>query len=455
MKRVVIVGGGLSGLAAAFRIREAHPSYTVTLLEARTRLGGNIGTDRIDGFTVERGPNGLFDAKPHAVQLCRDLGLGDRLIPASEGSRKNRYLFVKGKLHRLPGDPLGLLFSPVLSLGGRLRVLTEPFRKRPADVPVDESVAAFAHRRFGREAADVFVDALVTGIHAGDPERLSVAAAFPRLPLFERECGSVIRGFLRAAKERRRAAVERGEPPAPQRMWSFREGLQVLIDALAERLGDAVRAGVSVSRLSHDGSEWAVEAGSGERWPADVVILTTPADRQAKLLAPLDPRLGELIGGIRYAPVSVAAVGYRETDAPVRPDGFGYIAPQNTRRELLGVQWCSSTFPDRAPPGFVLWRALAGGVSRPDVAALPDDEFLKLVHRELTVTMGVTGEPVFSRVVRWPKAIPQYELGHPTRVAEIMKLGGNHPGLVLAGNAYHGVAINDCCEQAEAITRRV
>lgn len=454
MKRVVIVGGGLSGLAAAFRIRQAHPAYHLTLLEAKSRLGGNIGTDHIDGYTVERGPNGLFDAKPHAVQLCKDLGLGDRLIPASEGSRKNRFVYLKGKLHRLPGDPLGLLFNPILSLGGRLRALTEPFRKRPKDVPDDESVADFARRRFGREAADVFVDALVTGIHAGDPERLSVAAAFPRLPLFEREYGSVVKGVLRAAKARKQAAIARGEQPAPQRMWSFREGLQVLIDTLTEKLAGVVRTGVSVNGLSVIDGTWTVQT-DGEHLPADVVVLTTPADHQAKLLTPLNSRLGELIGGIRYASVNVAVLGYRDADAPVRPDGFGYIAPQNTKRDVLGVQWCSSTFPDRAPPGHVLWRALCGGVSRPDVVGLPDDELLKLVHREMTVTMGVTGEPVFSRVVRWPRAIPQYELGHPARVAEIMALAANYTGLILGGNLYRGVAINDCCEQAEAITRRV
>lgn len=454
MKRVVIVGGGLSGLATAFRIREAHPTYHLTLLEANQRLGGNIGTDRVDGFTVERGPNGLFDAKPHAVQLCRDLGIGDRLIPATEGSRKNRFLYLKGKLHRLPGDPLGLLLSPVLSFGAKVRMLTEPFRKRPADTPDDESVAAFARRRFGKEAADVFVDALVTGIHAGDPERLSVAAAFPRLPLFERECGSVIRGVMRSAKQRKEAAIARGEQPAPQRMWSFREGLQVLIDTLAAKLGGVVRTGVSVNGLSLNGGEWTVHA-NGEQFAADSVVLTSPARHQAELLAPLNARLGELAGGIRYAAVNVAVLGYREADAPVRPDGFGYIAPQNTRRDVLGVQWCSSTFPDRAPPGHVLWRALCGGANRADVTNLPDDEFVKLVHREMTVTMGVTGEPVFARVVRWPRAIPQYELGHPARVAEVIKLAEAFPGLVLGGNAYHGVAINDCCEQAEAITRRV
>lgn len=455
MKRVVIVGGGLSGLAAAFRIRQAHPTYSVTLLEAKPRLGGNIGTDHIDGFTVERGPNGLFDAKPHALQLCRDLGLGDRLIPASEGSRKNRFLFVNGELHRLPGGPLGLLFSPVISFRGKLRMFTEPFRRRPKSVPDDESVAAFARRRFGRRAADVFVDALVTGIHAGDPERLSVTAAFPRLPQFEREHGSVFNGILQAAKARKMAARDRGEKPAPTRLWSFREGLQVLIDAVAERLSGVVRTGVSVTGLSQNGGEWVLATEGGESLTADAVILTTPADHQARLLTPLDAELGELVRGIRYCPVNVAVLGYREQDAPIRPDGFGYIAPQNTRRDVLGVQWCSSTFPDRAPPGHVLWRALCGGVNRPDMTKLPDDEFLYRVQRELAITMGVTGEPVFTRIVKWPRAIPQYELGHPARVAEITRRASNFPGLILDGNAYHGVAVNDCCEQAEAITRRV
>lgn len=454
MKRIVIVGGGLSGLAAAFRIRQAHPSYHLTLLEARPRLGGNIGTDRVDGFTVERGPNGLFDAKPHAIQLCRDLGLADRLIPASEGSRKNRFLFLEGELHRLPGDPLGLLFTRVLSFLGKMRVLSEPFRRRPKSVPEDESIAAFARRRFGKEAADVFIDGLVTGIHAGDPERLSVAAAFPRLPLFEKEYGSVLKGFIQSAKLRKKAALARGEKPAPQRMWSFREGLQVLIDTLAAKLGDAIRTGVSVNRLSPDGGGWQVHTDAGPH-PADLVILTTPADHQAKLLSPWNPRLGELINSIRYAAVNVAVLGYREQDAPIRPDGFGYIAPQNTKRDVLGVQWCSSTFHDRAPPGHVLWRALCGGVNRPDMTTLPDEEFLHRVQHEMMMTMGVTGEPVFSRVVRWPRAIPQYEIGHPKRVAEIMTLAANHPGLILGGNAYRGVAINDCCEQAEEITRRV
>lgn len=450
MPRIVIVGGGLSGLAAAFRIRHTLPAAELTLLETRDRLGGNIGTDQIEGFTVERGPNGIFDAKPHTIQLCRDLGLGDRLIAASEGSRKNRYLFVHGKMHRLPGDLLGLLRTPLLSVRGKLELLSEPFRRRSGQLPEDESVAEFARRRFGREAAGTFIDGLVTGVHAGDPERLSLRAAFPRMAKFEAESGSVIRGAMWAAKRRREMAAC-GETPGPQRIWSFREGLQVLIDTLAERLGSVARTDAGVTRLNRTADSWQVVGQGGQVWNADRVVLTTPAHHQAELLTGLDPELAADIAGIHTNSIAVVALGYREQDASFRPDGFGYIAPQNTRRDILGVQWCSSTFPDRAPPGFVLWRALCGGVNRADVAALPDEQLLKVVHAEMTVTMGVTAPPVFTRIVRWPRAIPQYEVGHPARVARITARAARHSGLILGGNGYHGVALNDCCEQAERI----
>src|SRR5262245_41758104 len=227
MPHVVIAGGGLTGLSVAFRLRQLRPHVAVTVLEPRDRPGGNIGTEDHDGFRLERGPNGFLDRTPAVPNLVRDLGLSDRLIAASEGSRKNRYLFLGGKLRKLPRGPLGLLFSPLLSLSVKWHLVTEPWRKKPAAVSADESVAQFVARRAGREAADVFADALVTGIHGGDPAQLSVAATFPRLPMMEREAGSIIRGFMRVAKQRRRDAQARGEPPpGPQRMWSFREGLR-------------------------------------------------------------------------------------------------------------------------------------------------------------------------------------------------------------------------------------
>lgn len=458
MPHVVVVGGGLTGLSVAFRLCQLAPSLAVTVLESRDRPGGNIGTEDHAGFRVERGPNGFLDRTPALPNLVRDLGLAERLVAASEGSRRNRYLFVGGRLRRLPGGPIGLLFSPLLSWRGKWQVLTEPWRKRPVDVPADESVADFVTRRAGREAADLFADALVTGIQAGDPTRLSVAAAFPRLPQMEREAGSIVRGVLRAARQRRHEAAARGlPPPPPPRLWSFREGLQVLIDALAAALGERLRCGVRVRSVHTDTlavPRWVVATDAGPL-TADAVVLTCPAYEQAAILADLAPRLADDLAAIVYNRIAVVALGYRQADCPWRPDGFGYIAPQNTRRDVLGVQWCSAIFPDRAPAGCVLWRALCGGVNRAEVVDWDDDTLTRAVHAELKLAMGVTGEPVFRRIVRWPRAIPQYNLGHLDRLARIESAVARFPGLFLTGNALYGVAMGDCAEQGEVVAGRV
>ena len=448
---IVIIGGGISGLSAAFRIRQTSPTATICLLEADNHVGGKIQTDHREGFTLEGGPNGFLDAKLSTIQLCRDLGLGQQLLVASDGSRKNRYLFFKGELQRLPGDPFGLLRTPLLTIPGKLAMLAEPFRRKRGGLPDEESVAEFARRRFGREAADIFVDALVTGIHAGDPEKLSVRAAFPRLPKMEAEAGSVFRGFLRSAKLKKVAAQARGEKPSPNRMWSFAGGLGVLMDALHDSLGTIVKTGVSVRRIERAATGYTVYGDGRESWSADVVVHTAPASAQAESLHQLDPLLAAELATVKYTPVNVVLMGYRTEDAPLTPDGFGYIAPQHTRRDVLGVQWCSAIFPGRAPPGLVLWRALSGGVNRPDAAAWPDDVLLKAVHREMQLAMRVTAPPVFTQVVRWPQAIPQYEVGHIARLARIDALVAKHPGLILGGNSHRGVAMNDCTEQAERI----
>src|SRR6266545_677647 len=270
MPHVVVVSGGLTGLTVAFRLRQFAPGISVTVLEPRDRPGGNIGTEEHRGFRFEHGPNGFLDRTPAVPNLVRDLGLSDRIIAASEGSRKNRYVFVGNKLRKLPGGPVGLLTTPLLSLSGKWKLLTEPWRKTPPP-PHEESVAEFVTRRAGKEAADIFADALVTGIHGGDPAMLSVAAAFPRLPVMEREAGSNVRGFMRAAKQRRRDAKARGEPPpGPQRMWSFREGLQALIDGLESSLGTAVRTGAVVRAVSASASvsPWKVYGEGRDSWSA-------------------------------------------------------------------------------------------------------------------------------------------------------------------------------------------
>ena len=457
MPHVVIVGGGLSGLTTAFRLKQLAPDVSVTVLEDRARAGGNIGTEDHNGFRVEIGPNGFLDRTPAVPQLCTDLGLADRLVAGSEIARKNRYLFLDGQLRKLPGGLFGLLTTRLLSTRGKWQLLTEPFRAKRTESQ-EESVAEFVTRRAGKQAADIFADALVTGIHAGDPNLLSVAAAFPRLPKMEREAGSVIRGFLRAAKQRKADAQAHGEPPpGPQRMWSFREGLQVLTDSLVEQCGAKLHAGVRVQSLSASASvsQWKVYAENGRAWSADAVVLACPARQQAEILSELDHPLADEIAGIPYNRVAVVALGYRQADCPRPADGFGYIAPQNTRRDVLGVQWCSSVYPGRAPEGFVLWRALCGGIHRADMVSLNDDDLLRAVHAEMKVAMKVTAEPVFSRIVRWPEAIPQYVLGHLDRVARIEAAASRHAGLFLTGNAYHGVAMGDCVDRGSSTAAKV
>jgi oxygen-dependent protoporphyrinogen oxidase len=451
--RVVIVGGGLSGLSLAFRLQERLPQAQLLVLEKRPSPGGNIVTVERDGFRIECGPNGIFDAKPSTLELCRELGLGDRLVAASESSRKNRFLLLDGKLRSLPNSLGSFLTSRVLSWRGKLNLLLEKYRKRPAHV-ADESVAEFAQRRAGVEAAKVLADAVVTGIHAGDPELLSVEAAFPRLVQFEREYGSVLRGFSAASRKRRAEAKSGGQTPRPQQLWSFREGLQLLVESLRERLGKSLTIGAPVRRIERREAGWRIIGEGRDGWDADAVVLTAPAHEQAGIVEDLDPALAFEMWSIPYNRIAVVALGYRQDDVP-SVDGFGYIAPQNTRRDLLGVQWCSSIFPDRAPPGMVLWRALCGGWHRGEVADWPDERLIDAVRAELRVAMAVNAAPVLAHIARWPAAIPQYVVGHLDRVRRIEAKLSAHPGLFLGGNAYHGVAMNDCTEQAVLLADRV
>jgi oxygen-dependent protoporphyrinogen oxidase len=455
MPKVLIVGGGISGLALAWRLQQQAPALEVQILEAEARPGGKVETTERDGFRVEGGPNGFLDNNPSTLTLCRELGLGDRLVTASEASGRNRYLLLDGRLRALPNSLGSFLRSDMLSWRGKLSLLAERFRRRRTEGG-DESVDAFARRRAGGEVAETLADAFVTGIHAGDPSLLSVRAAFPRLAAFEREHGSVQRGMAAARKRRRAEAAAAGRPdPGPPKLWSFREGLGLLTDTLRDRLRTPPLTGAAVRSLRRTDSGWDVRGEGQDRWAADAVVLTCPADSQSTILADLDAELAAMIREIAYNRVAVVGLGYRAADLSMPLDGFGYLSPQRERRDVLGVQWCSSIFPDRAPPGLVLLRALCGGWHRPEVVGWPEPRLLVAVRAELAVAMGVRAEPVFHHVVRWDRAIPQYHLGHLERVARVQERAGRYPGLFLSGNCYHGVALNDCVEQAALLAGRL
>jgi protoporphyrinogen/coproporphyrinogen III oxidase len=450
MPAVVVVGGGISGLNFAYRLERLRPDADVTVLEKLPAVGGTVRTESADGYRVEAGPNGFLDNKPAVLDLCRELGLEDRLLSASEAAARNRFLFLDGRLRQLPTGLLPFLRSDLLTWKAKYALLTERFRRRGPDV-VDESVDAFARRRVGAEISETLVDAFVTGIHAGDPQLLSVRAAFPRLAAFERDHGSVTRG-LQAAARQRRAADSR----ASGRMWSFREGLQALTDTLRARLKKSPCSGVGACAVVRTPGRWEVRGTDHRPLPADAVVLACPAYEQSALLAGVDAELAGLVGGIAYNRVAVVALGFRSADVPTRLDGFGYLSPQRSRRDVLGVQWCSSIYPGhRAPPDTVLVRALCGGWNRPDVVDWDDDRLAAAVRAELRQSLRVEAAPIFRRVIRWPSAIPQYHVGHLDRVARIDSRAATHPGLFLGGNAYCGIALPDCVEQSGYLADRV
>src|SRR5262249_9573217 len=390
----------------AYRLEQLLPGAEVTVLERHARLGGTVGTGERDGFCVETGPNGFLDNNPSTLTLCRALGLGDRLLPATDSGRRNRILFLR---RRPPARPPSLTRG-VLRRRCKRALWTARFRRPRAD-PAAEPVAAFARRRTNDEIADTLVDAFVTGIHAGDPALLSLPAAFPRLAALEREHGSVSRGMAAAARRRRAEARARGETPRRgMRTWSFRERLGLPMETLRQRLKRSPVEGAAVRRVERGAgtTSWVAVGEGRDRWQADAVVLACPAYEQAAILGDLDPELADRVGGIRYNRVAVVAVGYRR-DAVGHPlDGFGYLAPGRERRDVLGVQWCSSIFPGRAPDGHVLLRAMCGGWHRPEVVDWDDGRLLEAVRGELRSALGIAAEPAFHHVVRWDRAIPQY-----------------------------------------------
>lgn len=450
--RVVVVGGGISGLSAAFRLAQAGDD--VTVLEGEPRTGGKIRSELADGFLVEHGPNGFLDSRKPVLDLVRDLGLDNQLVRANEEA-KRRYIFSRGALRPLPGGPLSLLATRLLTAGGLLRLFAEPFIKpRAADAP-EETVFDFAARRIGREAASVLVDAMVTGVYAGDSQKLSLRAAFPRMFELESTYGSLVKALIALMKARKANAGSAAGPAG--KLTSFPDGLETLIHALQRRLDRPALTGRRARALRRrEGGGWDVVAtlahGEEEVHAADAVVLATPADAMAALLGPHAPNAAETLGKIPYNPAAVMAFGYPPGSLPRPLDGFGYLVPGREQRKVLGCVWCSSLFPGRATRGRVLMRAIVGGARHPELVDSPDEALTDTITAELSVLMGgPMPPPAFQRIVRWPQAIPQYTLGHLDRVAAVDAAVAPLPGIHLASNALYGVSLADCVARAEKL----
>jgi oxygen-dependent protoporphyrinogen oxidase len=451
MTDVAIIGGGITGLALTQRLRSRGKG--AILLEAETRLGGNIETMRRDGFITETGPNSFLDKEPATRELAASVGV-ENLIRAADPAAKARYLYTRGRLRAVPASPPAFLKSDILPLGARLRVMAELFTGRAAK-GVDESLAAFGRRHLGETATTVLLDAVQTGIYAGDMEALSVGATFPQLLKLEREHRSLILGAIRTQKAQRKAlpAGSGGAEKLRGALCTFEGGLGTLVEALARALGPAVHTGAKVEGLLPGQGGWRLsvrENGRQAELMASKVVLATPAYVTAGLLRPLDESLATLVEGIAYAPIAVVHLGFEKGSTPA-PDGFGFLVPGLEKRRLLGAIHASTVFPFRAEGGRVLYTCMVGGARRPELVKLSEEELVKLACEELKELAGVTASPSFTQAIRWTRGIPQYNVGHLERVASIDAALARLPGLHLAGNAYKGVGINDCIRNAFAL----
>lgn len=443
--KVVVVGAGIAGLAAARRLEALVPEAEILVVERDTVAGGKLRTERVDGFLIEEAADSFLARKERGVGLVEELGLGAELV-ARRPEHHRTYVRRGDDLLPLPEGLTGLIPSNLETLE-RSGLLSQEGRERfraEIDVPVssddaDESVASFVSRRFGREAYDTLVEPLMTGIYGGDGEQMSLRATFPQLRVLELEHGSLLRALA--------------EPPATDRppFLSLRGGLASLVEAIAAGLErTAVRLGHKVVRID---SGYRVDLASGEMVEADGVVVATPAFATAELLADLDGELASAHAEIPYASSVVVTLAYSRAD--VLPlDGYGYLVPRSEGSDVLACTWSSQKWEGRSPDESVLVRVYAGRFGAADMTALEDAALVALARDELRVT-GVEAEPTLTRVRRWPLGMPQYVLGHPERLARIEERVAEHPGLALGGAAYRGVGIPDCIASGEQAAESV
>lgn len=463
--RIVVVGGGISGLAAAHRLvelkRERNLPIELTLLEAGERLGGSIFTEHEGGFLIEAGPDSFITEKPWALRLCDRIELTPRLIPTNPNQR-NVYVVHKGVLEPLPDGFVllaptrvwPLLRTPLFSWRGKLRMALEPFIGR-RDADGDESLACFVRRRFGREVLERVAQPLVGGIYGADPEKLSLEATMPRFLAMEQSRGSVIRALL---AERGRS---RGRQEGSGARWSLfvapRDGMHEIVDALSACLpAGTVHLGNKVVNLTRDGANltWRITTSQGEI-SASGVILALPAWGSASLTAPFAPELARELQAVPYSSAATVNLAYREEQIPRPLDGFGFVVPAIEGRKIIACSFSSVKYSDRAPAGFVLLRVFVGGALQPELFEQDDPTMEEAVREEMATLLGIKAPPLFRRIHRHPRSLPQYQVGHLELVRRIESHLARFPGLALAGNAYRGVGVPDCVRSGEETAEKV
>jgi protoporphyrinogen/coproporphyrinogen III oxidase len=465
MARVVIIGGGISGLSTAYYL--AKSGYGATIVESRGRLGGVIQTEHVDGCTIEAGPDSFLSAKPAALELIRELGLADQVIGSNDQLRIT-YVRKGGRLVPLPDGLmmmvptkiLPLLTTRLFSFGTKMRMGMELLR-RPKPGTGDQSVADFVEEHYGAEAVDYLAEPLLSGIYGGDPAELSAASVLPRFVDLAARYGSLTRGVLTERVLARNAdgtMPPDGAVPAPL-FRTMKGGLGQMVDGVAAAIqGKTEVLAGRAETVERAAAGFRVKLNGG--WmEADRVVMACEAHNGQALLGAVDARLAELLGTVPYSSSMTVALGFDAADfarpGVTQPSGFGFLVPKKERRRLVACTWVGTKFPNRVPEGQVVARCFLGGVGDAGVLGEPDEAIVAAVTGELQEIAGITARPRFSRIFRWPRSMAQYTVGHPQRLAEIERRVAQIPGLHLAGNAYHGIGIPDCIRMGKQAAERV
>jgi len=449
MKRIAIIGGGISGLAAAFEIeeqRKAGAELEYTLYESSSRLGGVLRTEKIDGCIVEAGPDSFVTEKPWAADLCRTLGIGDQLIGSNDTDRKT-YILTRGRLVEMPDGlmfmvptkilPTGL--SPLFSWRTKLRMTRELFHP-PRAVDHDESVADFVERHYGREMVDRLADPLLSGVYGGESATLSVRAVLPRFAEMERTHGSLGRAMLAARKKMGKGPRK----PAPPLFTSLTDGMQHLAESVTSRLTpDSLLTNATVQAIQPEAGGWVVSAGM-QSDQFDAVVIALPGLAAANVLRLTSGQLADELAAVQYSSSITVGIGYDREVRCSLPPGFGFLVPRSEGKRLLAATFVHNKFPHRAPEDRALLRCFFAGMNAENVWPLSDDQIVGIVRNELQQIIGLRAEPLFARVYKWKSAMAQYSVGHLERLERIERLRQQLPGLTLAGNAYRGIGVPDC-----------
>ncbi len=455
MRPVAIVGGGITGLSAAWYLaRSGIPSV---LIDPRPRLGGVIATETVEGCVIEGGPDSFLAAKPWAADLIAEVGLDGDLISSNDHQRvtyiwrdKRMVPLPDGLMMMVPTRIWPMVATDLLSWSAKIHMGLEYLRGKPAAPPPDRSVADFVRDHYGQEAVDYLAEPLLSGVYGGDPGELSVNSVLPRFVELEAQYGSLTRGVLAA---RRKAAANNSGPL----FRTLKHGLGSLVERLEDRLGHQCQViQAAVDAIERRGDGWALRAG--EQWlETGHAVLACPAHAAAPLLASLDGTLAGLLGAIPYSSSMTVALGYRRAGLGHPLNGFGFLVPGKDRERMVACTWVGTKFSHRVPEDYALLRCFLGGAGDEAILSEPDETVLAIVRRELQRMMGVTAEPIFHRISRWPRSMAQYTVGHQTRIEEIHARLKGLLGLYLAGNAYAGIGIPDCIrtgkQAAEAVVR--